>query len=144
MTWFKANIQVATNGKGMYSITDPVKALFREWKVNEGMCFIYCPHTSASLVISESYDPSAKRDMETYFEKAVPENEPWYTHTTEGEDDAPSHIRAMMTPVSLSIPVDNGKLSLGMWQGIYLFEHRAHKHTREVYIRVMDAKGLTE
>lgn len=136
MAWYKATIQVATHGKGMYSITDDVKALLRDWNVKEGMCFIYCPHTSASLVISESYDPSAKHDIETYFEKAVPENEPWYTHTTEGEDDAPSHIRAMMTPVSLSIPVEDGRLLLGTWQGIYLFEHRVHKLTREVFIRV--------
>ena len=88
------------------------------------MCFLYIQHTSASLVISESYDRSAQQDMEAYMDHAVPEGEAWYRHTLEGRDDFPSHIRAMLTNTSLSIPIEDGRLALGTWQGVYLFEHR--------------------
>jgi len=102
------------------------------------MCFLFCPHTSASLTINENYDPSAQADLETSLEKLVPENQGWYTHDMEGPDDATSHIRAMLTESSLSIPVDEGRLTLGTWQGVYLFEHRTRSHQREVWLRVMD------
>ena len=105
--------------------------------VTEGMCTLFLQHTSASLLISESWDPTARADLEAYMERTVPEGERWYTHTLEGPDDATSHIRAMLTDVSLNIPVDNGELSLGQWQGIYLFEHRARPHQRRVLMRVL-------
>jgi secondary thiamine-phosphate synthase enzyme len=101
------------------------------------MCFVFIPHTSASLVMSENWDPTARADLGTFMERLVPEGEAWYTHDLEGADDATSHIRAMLTDTSLSIPVDNGNLSLGRWQGIYVFEHRVHPHRRSVLVRAM-------
>ncbi len=105
-----------------------------------GIIFLYLPHTSASLVISESYDPTAREDLETFMERLAPENQAWSAHTLEGPDDSPSHIRAMLTPVSLSIPIDDGQLSLGTWQGIYLFEHRARGHRRSVLLRCLSVE----
>jgi secondary thiamine-phosphate synthase enzyme len=137
MTWNKQNLEISTQGKGLYSFTSIVQDLINEWAVEQGICYLYMPHTSASLVVSESYDPTAKIDMEEYMERAVPENQSWFRHTFEGSDDSPSHIRAMLTHTSLTIPVDNGKLSLGTWQGLYLFEHRSSPHRRNVLIRCL-------
>ena len=137
MNWFKDNIEIHTRGKGLYPFTDEIGRCLRQWEVQEGMCFLYVQHTSASLVISESYDPTAKIDMEEFMERMVPENQPWFRHTFEGSDDSPSHIRAMLTHTSLSIPIDEGKLSLGTWQGLYLFEHRSSPHRRKVLIRCL-------
>jgi secondary thiamine-phosphate synthase enzyme len=139
MNWYKETLEVNTRGKGLYDFTDTVQEQIRRWGIREGMCYLYVQHTSASLVVSESYDPSAKADLETFMNRQVPENQPWYEHTLEGPDDSPSHIRAMLTLTSLSIPIDEGKLSLGTWQGIYLFEHRARGHRRKILIRALDA-----
>ncbi|MEJ5225547.1 MAG: secondary thiamine-phosphate synthase enzyme YjbQ [Anaerolineales bacterium] len=136
MNWHKTTLQIATRGKGLHAFDDLINAQLRAWNVREGMCFLYCPHTSASLVISENYDPTAKADLATFMERLAPERETWYTHDLEGPDDATSHIRAMLTDVSLSIPVDDGRLSLGTWQGVFLFEHRARPHQRRVLVRV--------
>ena len=137
MKWNKDNLEISTRGKGLYPFTNPVSGLIQNWGVEQGMCYVYMPHTSASLVISESYDPTAKIDMEEFMERMVPENQPWFRHTFEGSDDSPSHIRAMLTHTSLSIPIDEGKLSLGTWQGLYLFEHRSSPHRRKVLIRCL-------
>jgi len=101
------------------------------------MYYLFCQHTSASLLISENYDPTAKVDLETFMEKLAPENQPWYRPTLEGPDDSSSHLRAMLTPVSLTIPIEAGKLSLGTWQGVYLFEHRVHSQRRIVLLRCL-------
>ncbi|HUV92623.1 MAG TPA: secondary thiamine-phosphate synthase enzyme YjbQ [Anaerolineales bacterium] len=137
MNWFKDALEISTRGKGLYPFTESVEARIREWNVQEGMCYLYVQHTSASLVISESYDPSAKMDLEVFMEKLAPENQPWHRHTLEGADDSPSHMRAMLTQTSLTIPVDAGRLNLGTWQGIYLFEHRSRGHRRKVLIRCL-------
>ena len=137
MEWYKAVIEVQTRGKGLYPFTDQVARCLRQWAVREGMCYLFIQHTSASLLISENYDPTAKQDLETYLEKLAPENQAWYRHTLEGPDDSSSHLRAMLTPVSLTIPIDDGQLSLGTWQGIYLFEHRAHTQRRSVLLRCL-------
>lgn len=137
MEWNKENLEIPTRGKGLYTFTNLVQELIQNWQVEQGICYLYMPHTSASLVVSESYDPTAKIDMEEYMERAVPENQPWFRHTMEGSDDSPSHIRAMLTHTSLTIPVDNGKLSLGTWQGLYLFEHRSRPHQRNVLVRCL-------
>lgn len=141
MNWHKTTLEISTPGKGLQDITETVRAQLREWNVQEGMCFIFLPHTSASLVMSENWDPTARADLETFMERLVPEREPWYTHDLEGPDDATSHIRAMLTDTSLSIPVDDGNLSLGAWQGIYLFEHRARPHRRKVLIRALSVNN---
>ncbi len=137
MEWFKETIEIQTRGKGLYPFTEQVTRRIRQWQVREGIGYLFCQHTSASLLISENYDPTAKADMETYMEKLAPENQPWYRHTLEGPDDSSSHLRAMLTPISLTIPIDDGELSLGTWQGIYLFEHRSHPQRRSVLLRVL-------
>jgi len=114
-----------------------VNARLAQWGVQEGICYLFIQHTSASLVISENYDPTAKMDLETFMEKLVPEGQAWYRHTLEGEDDSTSHIRAMLTLTSLTIPIDEGQLSLGTWQGIYVFEHRARSQRRQVLLRCL-------
>jgi len=137
MIWHKDTLEVVTRGKGLYPFTRDVERRIDQWGVQEGMCFLYIPHTSASLVISENYDPTAKLDLETFMEKLVPEQQDWFQHTLEGSDDSTSHIRAMLTLTSVSIPIDDGQLNLGTWQGIYLFEHRNRGHRREVFLRCL-------
>jgi len=135
MEWFKDSLEIQTRRQGLHDITDQVRQKMEGWKLREGMCFLYLQHTSASLCISENYDPSAKRDLETFLQRIAPEGEAWHVHTLEGEDDSPSHMRSILTGVSLQIPVDEGKLSLGTWQGIYLCEHRRAPHRRRVLLR---------
>lgn len=140
MNWHKTNLEISTSGKGLHDITSSIRAQLKEWNVREGMCFLFLQHTSASLVISENWDPTARADLETFMERLVPERDSWYTHDLEGPDDATSHIRSMLTDISLTIPVDNGDLSLGTWQGIYVFEHRARPHRRKVLMRVLSVE----
>ena len=137
MEWLKDSIVIETRGKGLYPITNQISPLLESWQIMEGICHLFIQHTSASLVISESYDPSARQDLEVFMERLVPENESWHRHTIEGADDSPSHMRSILTASSLSIPVDERNLSLGTWQGVYLFEHRNHSHRRKVLIRCL-------
>jgi secondary thiamine-phosphate synthase enzyme len=137
MHWFNDTLSVNTRGKGMYKVTEQVNARIKEWGIQAGMCFLFLPHTSASLVINESYDPSAKRDMETFMDKLAPENQSWHEHTMEGGDDSPSHMRAMITQTNLTIPIDGGELDLGTWQGIYLFEHRRRGERRKLHVKCL-------
>ena len=137
MNWHKITIEVRTSGKGLYEVTAEIRAQLREWQIDEGMCYLFLQHTSASLLITESWDPSARGDLETFMEKLAPEGERWYMHTLEGPDDATSHIRSMLTDVSITIPIDNGDISLGQWQGVYLFEHRARSHRRRILMRIL-------
>jgi secondary thiamine-phosphate synthase enzyme len=141
MKWHKAELNIVTRGKGLYPFTEQVEGKIVEWGIREGLCVLYIQHTSASLLINENYDPTAKLDIEAYLEKLAPENQAWYRHTLEGADDSSSHLRAMLTPVSLTIPIDEGRLSLGTWQGIYLFEHRAQQQRRTVLLRCLNADG---
>lgn len=135
--WYKTTLEISTPGKGLHDITMLLRKQLQAWQVREGMCFLFLQHTSASLVISENWDPTARADLETFMERLVPERDSWYTHDLEGPDDATSHIRAMLTDTSLTIPVDDGDLSLGTWQGVYVFEHRARPHRRSVLMRVL-------
>ena len=137
MNWHKTTLEISTRGKGLHDITGTVRARLRDWAVQEGICFLFLPHTSASLVLSENWDPTARADLQTFMERLIPEGDRWYTHDLEGPDDATSHIRAMLTDTSVTIPVDGGDLSLGTWQGIYLFEHRSRPHRRNVLMRVL-------
>lgn len=137
LNWYKTTLEVSTHGKGLYDVTETIRGQLQEWGVREGMCFVFMPHTSASLVMSENWDPTARADLGTFMERLVPEGERWYTHDLEGADDATSHIRAMLTDTSLNIPVDDGDLALGTWQGIYVFEHRSRPHLRKVLVRVL-------
>ncbi len=127
---------VTTPGPGLHEITAQVRAAVRNAALAEGLCTVFVRHTSASLVIQENADPSAKRDLERWIERLVPEGDPFYTHDTEGPDDMPAHIRAALTQTSLSIPVVNEKLALGAWQGIYLWEHRRRGSVRELVLHI--------
>jgi secondary thiamine-phosphate synthase enzyme len=140
MNWYKITLELSTRGKGLHDITDKISSQLQEWDVREGMCYLFLQHTSASLVMSENWDPTARADLETFMERLVPEGDHWYTHDLEGPDDATSHIRAMLTDTSLTVPIDAGKLSLGTWQGIYIFEHRSLPHRRKVLMRVLSVK----
>jgi secondary thiamine-phosphate synthase enzyme len=137
MEWVKGSLNIKTHGKGLYPFTEELHENLARWKVQEGMCYLYIQHTSASLTISENYDPTAKMDLETFLEKLVPEGQAWYRHTLEGADDSTSHIRAMLTQTSLTIPIDQGRLSLGTWQGVYVFEHRRASQQRTVLVRCL-------
>lgn len=140
MNWLKTTLEISTYGKGLHDISETVRAQLHTWNVSEGICFLFLPHTSASLVMSENWDPTARADLETFLERLVPEGDTWYSHDLEGPDDATSHIRAMLTDTSLTIPVDGRDLSLGTWQGIYVFEHRTRPHRRRVFMRVLSVK----
>jgi secondary thiamine-phosphate synthase enzyme len=137
MEWFSDTLSYSTNGKGLTMITADIARIVVNRGIYTGMCFIFLPHTSASLTMCENYDPESRVDVVNYYEHAVPENQPWYEHTIEGSDDSPSHIRSTLTQTSFTIPIDQGKLSLGMWQGIFLFEHRAIPHQRNLSIRCL-------
>jgi len=127
---------VETRGQGLYDITAKVQSFVRDSSVREGLCTVFVRHTSASLVIQENADPSAKHDLERWIARLVPEGDPFYTHDTEGPDDMPAHIRAALTPTALSIPIMDGKLVVGTWQGIYLWEHRRHGSARELVLHI--------
>ena len=129
-------IHIKTKGQGLHEITDEIIRLVVSTEVREGLCTLFIQHTSASLTIQENADPSARHDLETWLNRLVPEDDPLYTHTTEGRDDMPSHIKAILTSTSLSIPVLDGRLVLGTWQGIYLWEHRKRPHQRTVIVHV--------
>ena len=129
-------LHIETRGQGLHEITDEIIRLVVSTKVREGLCTVFIQHTSASLTVQENADPSARHDLETWLNRLVPEDDPLYTHTTEGRDDMPSHIKAILTSTSLSIPVLDGRLVLGTWQGIYLWEHRKRPHQRTVIVHV--------
>lgn len=127
-----AQLVIPVPGPGLHEITETVAAWVAERRLAEGLCTLFIRHTSASLVIQENADPSAKRDLERWLNRLVPETDSLYTHTLEGPDDIPAHIKAALTATCLSIPVLNGQLALGTWQGIFLWEHRRGARTREI------------
>jgi secondary thiamine-phosphate synthase enzyme len=129
-------LTIRTPGQGLHEITDQVARFAYESELSEGLCTVFIRHTSASLTIQENADPSARADLERWLNRLVPERDALYTHTAEGPDDMPSHIKAILTSVSLSIPIVSGSLALGTWQGIYLWEHRRAPHTRTVVLHV--------
>lgn len=130
-------ITVPTRGLGLYEVTDEVAAMVERSDIETGLLTVFCRHTSASLLIQENADPSVQTDLGAFFARLVPESDPLYTHTTEGPDDMPAHVRAALTQVQLSIPVAGGQMVLGTWQGIYLFEHRRAAHRRELVLHLI-------
>lgn len=129
-------LSINTPGQGLQLITDQIDALVRASGVKDGLCTVFVQHTSASLTIQENADPSAKRDLEQWLNRLVKEDDPLYTHTDEGPDDMPSHIKAALTDTTLSIPVMGGRLALGTWQGIYLWEHRRRGRARSLVVHI--------
>jgi secondary thiamine-phosphate synthase enzyme len=128
--------ELRTRGKGTYPVTAEVAGIVQRSGIKTGTVTVFVRHTSASLVIMENADPSARRDLEEFFERLVPEDTPWFVHTDEGPDDMPSHIRMALTRTSEVIPVIGGRMALGTWQGIFLFEHRRAPHHREIVASV--------
>jgi secondary thiamine-phosphate synthase enzyme len=137
MSAHAAAFTVRTRGKGTYEITDEVARVVAESGVKTGMATVFLQHTSASLVIYENADPSAREDLHAYFERLVPEDDPDWVHTLEGPDDTTSHLRMALTRTSETIPIMGGRLALGAWQGIFLFEHRRAPHSRRVVTSVV-------
>ena len=136
MALYQKTLEINTSPKSFLDITKDVQALVLESGLDNGVCTLFIKHTSASLVIQENYDPSVRQDFETIFSKLVPEDFP-YVHNMEGKDDMPAHIRSALTSTSETVPVVNGKLSLGTWQGIYIWEHRDQRHIRKVTISLI-------
>ncbi len=137
MAVFTRDITVRTTGSGTYELTDQVVAVTAKSGIQDGITTVFCRHTSCSLVIMENADPSARRDLEVYLNRLVPERDPIYTHTAEGPDDMPSHIKMALTRTSEVIPVSQCRLQLGTWQGIFLWEHRRQRHDRRIIIVVV-------
>lgn len=130
------NLAIQVAGQGLHSFTDELNHLVATSGVDEGLCTLFIQHTSASLLVQENYDPSARIDLENWFNRLVPENDPLYSHTLEGPDDMPAHIKAALTATSLSIPVLDRRLALGNWQGVYLWEHRHYRGSRRVLVHL--------
>ncbi len=129
-------LRVSAKGQGLYEFTREVEAVVTRSEVKTGLCTLFIRHTSASLTIQENADPSARRDLEAWLNRLVPEDDPLYTHTMEGPDDMPAHIKAILTTTSIGIPIMDGQLVLGTWQGIYLWEHRHHAGARQIVVHI--------
>jgi secondary thiamine-phosphate synthase enzyme len=137
VTQFTHTLQIATRGKGLYPFTRDVALWVSSLNVSTALLTVFVQHTSASLAIQENADPDVVRDLADFFERLAPENDPRYRHQDEGPDDMPAHIRSALTQTQLTIPVVNGRMALGTWQGLYLFEHRARPHRRGVVLHLI-------
>ena len=129
-----SELRVETDGKGLYDVTHKVRRIVDSYDVDEALVTVYLRHTSASLVIQENADPAVLADLQNWLERLVPEHDALYTHTTEGPDDMPAHIKAALTQTSVCVPLMQGQLALGTWQGIFLWEHRAKAHERQLIV----------
>ena len=127
---------VETRGRGTYDISGEIQAAVRESGVSAGICHVFIRHTSASLMLCENADPAVRDDLETFMARTAPDGDPMFTHTAEGPDDMPAHVRSILTQSDLNIPVHDGRCALGTWQGVYLWEHRTAPHSRRVIVTV--------
>mgnify|MGYP001815387497 FL=1 len=132
----QSETRVSTNGRGTYDLTRDVQDAVRDSGIRSGLCHVFVCHTSASLMLCENADPSVMRDMETFMSRQVPDGDAMFTHTAEGPDDMPAHVRSVLTGSDLNIPVMEGRCALGTWQGIYLWEHRRAPHARRIIVTV--------
>lgn len=137
MRQFTHQIHISTHGKGLYDFTREIESWVHGHQTETGLLTIFCQHTSASLVIQENADPDVVADLQDFLTRLVPEDTHLYRHTAEGPDDMTSHIRSALTQTHLSIPIRNGKLALGTWQGVYLFEHRQRQHRRSIVLHLL-------
>ena len=137
MPIYHDQLEVRTHGKGLFEITDDVQLKIDKSGVRNGTVTVFVRHTSCSIVIMENADPTARRDLEKFFDRLVPEDADYITHDSEGSDDMPSHIRMVLTHTSETVPIVDGKMQLGTWQGIFLFEHRRAPHRRKVLVTIM-------
>jgi secondary thiamine-phosphate synthase enzyme len=129
--------EVRTNGKGTYEITDDIQSIINKAGVGAGTMTAFVQHTSCSLIVMENADPTARRDLEEFFDRLVPEDADYFSHESEGSDDMPSHIRMTLTRTSETVPIVDGKMQLGTWQGIFLFEHRHASHRRKIFVTII-------
>src|SRR5213079_2646935 len=130
-------LEICTNGKGLYEITDKIQTKIDNSGVRNGTATVFVQHTSCSVIIMENADPTARRDLEEFFNRLVPEDLDYFTHSSEGSDDMPSHIRMVLTRTSETVPIVDSQLQLGTWQGIFLFEHRRAPHRRKLFVTVI-------
>jgi secondary thiamine-phosphate synthase enzyme len=130
-------LEVRTPGRGTVDITREVQAVVARAGVEHGQCTVFVHHTSASLIVAENADPAVHRDLEAFVARLVPDGDRLFTHTAEGPDDMPAHVRSVLTQVSIAIPVANGRADLGTWQGVYLWEHRHAPHHRSITVTVL-------
>ncbi len=133
----RSKLSLSTRGRGTYDITRDVAELVRASGIADGLATVFVHHTSASLIVCENADPSVRSDLEAFIARLVPDGDPLFTHTAEGDDDMPAHVRAVLTQTSIGIPVERGKLALGTWQGLYLWEHRTSPHARAISVSVV-------
>ena len=133
------SLQVTTNGRGTFELTDALERIVNKASVDCGLCSIFVHHTSASLILCENADPSVRRDLERFFSRLVPDGDPIFSHSSEGPDDMPAHIRSIVTGASLQVPITGGRLDLGTWQGVFLWEHRTSPHRRRLTVSIMGA-----
>ena len=136
MSAYHETVEISGHGRGFHEITDQIARVVSKSSIDTGSCLVFVQHTSAGLCIQENADPSARHDMEAWLDRIAPENHPEYTHTTEGPDDMPAHLKAILTGGSLEIPVINGRLAMGTWQGLYFCEFRNRPSTRRVVVMV--------
>ena len=135
----QTTLSIQNDGRSLINITTQISASVQRAQVKTGLCHLFIQHTSASLLMMENADPDVLVDLETFISELVPDADPRYRHTAEGPDDMAAHVRSMLTSTNLSIPISDGKLNLGTWQGIYLWEHRQRPHSRRVVVTLMDA-----
>ena len=133
----RGEVSVATRGRGTYDITDEVAGIVTKSRASVGLATVWVHHTSASLIVCENADPSVRRDLDAFFARLVPDGDRIFTHTAEGDDDMPAHVRNVLTQTSIGVPIEDGKLALGTWQGLYLWEHRTSPHRRRVTVTVI-------
>ena len=129
-------LKIDTSGRGTYDLSADIQSAVRGSGITTGMCHVFIRHTSASLMINENADPAVMADFESFMSRLVPDGDPMFTHTQEGPDDMPSHVRSILTQTDLNIPVQDGKCALGTWQGVYLWEHRHAPHERKIVLTV--------
>ena len=137
LTHHRKSIVVSTRGRGGYEITEEARITVAESRVAEGLCQVFVHHTSASLVVNENADPQVRRDFDAFLDRLVPDGDPLFAHVAEGEDDMPAHVRSALTATSVGIPVSEGSLDLGTWQGLFLWEHRCAPHRRRLTVTVI-------
>lgn len=133
----RTDLTVATRGRGTYDITSKLRGAVVASRAKEGLATVWIHHTSASLIVTENADPDVRRDLEAFLARLVPDGDPLFVHTAEGDDDMPAHVRSVLTQTSLGIPIADGKLALGTWQGVYLWEHRAVAHARRLTVTIL-------
>jgi secondary thiamine-phosphate synthase enzyme len=133
----RGDLTIATRGRSFYDLTQKVRAVIAESDVRDGLATIWVHHTSASLIVCENADPDVRRDLEAFFARLVPDGDRLFTHTAEGDDDMPAHVRNVLTQTSIGVPIADGALVLGTWQGLYLWEHRTQPHERRVTVTVI-------